>query len=107
MIRWFPVPVLTGSLLLAGCGTGGELAVPLDTMVEFEAAWQCDVTRYSFADSQAIEAKQDEVRIRFGIDPSDHVTFTAMLAEDADLRESVAELIDSRCPALTDEDGDE
>ncbi len=103
MNRLLPLPLLAVSLLLAGCGGGDDLAVPVETMIEFEAAWQCDVTRYSFADAEAIEAKQDEVRTSYGVAPADHQTFTTMLAGDAELRESVANRIDSRCPTATEE----
>lgn len=96
-------PFLTGPLLLASCGGNPELAVPVETMMEFETAWQCDVTRFSFADNQAIEAKEDELRARFGIEADDQVRFTAVLAGDPDLREQLAEQIDTRCPAATGE----
>ncbi len=102
MIRILWLPLLAGPVLLAGCG-GDEAAVPVETMIEFEAAWQCDVTRFSFADSEAIEAKQGEVMASYGIGPSDHATFAALLDDDDELREAVAERIDRRCPTTTDE----
>jgi len=103
LMRLLFVPLLTGPLLLAACGSGPELAVPVETMIQFETEWQCDVTRFSFADSQAIDAKEDEIRARFGIEAADQADFTAMLAGDADLREQVAEHIDTRCPAVIEE----
>jgi hypothetical protein len=103
MNRSLVVPLLTGPLLLAACGSSPELAVPVETMIRFEAEWQCDVTRFSFADSQAIDAKEEELRARFGIEAADQADFTDILAVDADLREQVAEHIDTRCPAATEE----
>lgn len=97
------VPLMTGPLVLAACGGSPELAVPVDTMIEFETAWQCDVTRFTFADSTAIDDKQDELMARFGIEAADQARFTAMLETDADLREAVAEHIDARCPVATEE----
>ena len=72
-------------------------AVPVETMIEFEAAWQCDVTRYSFADSEAIEAKRDEVMAGYGVE-ADRITptFTALLDDDDELREDGGRT-DRRC----------
>lgn len=106
MKRSLAIPLLIGPLLSAACGGDvPELAVPLDTMIDFETAWQCDVTRFSFADSQAMETREGELRARFGIEPADQARFSTMLAGDADLREVVAESIDTRCPAAIDEGG--
>lgn len=106
MLRSLSAVVLFGALPLAACGGGQELAVPVETMIEFEATWQCDVTRYSFADTDAIEAKEQELRDRFGVGAADQTTFVTMVADDAELREALADRIDLRCPAvgLGDED---
>ncbi len=98
MLRSLSAVVLLGSLPLAACGGGQELVVPVETMIEFEASWQCDVTRYSFADAEAIEAKEQELRDRFGIGATDQATFVAMVADDAELRSALAAQIDDRCP---------
>ena len=103
MKRLLSAPLITGPLLLAACANGPELSVPVETMVEFETAWQCDVTRFAFADSQAIDAKHDELKARFGIEADDQARFAVMVAESAELREAVADQIDTRCPAATDE----
>lgn len=103
MVRILPLFLAGGSLCLAACADGSDLSAPVDTMIEFEVAWQCDVTRYSFADSQAIDDKQDEFLTRFGIDEADHASFAVMLSDDPELRETVADMIDGRCPAETDE----
>ncbi len=98
MLRSLSAVVLIGSLPLAAC-SGQELAVPVETMIEFEAAWQCDVTRYSFADADAIQAKEQELRDRFGVAATDQATFVTMVADDAELRSELADQIDNRCPA--------
>lgn len=102
MFRKLSLTLLAGPLLLAACG-GDEVALPIETLIEYEATWQCDVTRYSFADSQAIESKQAEVMASFGITSADHATFTEVLAEDEELRGTVADRVDARCPVATDE----
>ena len=106
MLRSLSALVLIGSLSLAACGGGQELAVPVETMIEFEATWQCDVVRYSFADSDAISAKEQELRNRFGIAVGDQATFVTMVADDVELRDAVAAKIDDRCPATGSTDGD-
>ncbi len=72
--------------------------MPVETMIEFEATWQCDVTRYSFPDADAIEAKEQELRDRFGVDATDQATFVTMVAGDPELRSELADQIDVRCP---------
>lgn len=98
MFRSLSAVVLIGALPLTACGGGPGLAVPVETMIDFEASWQCDVTRYSFADADAIEAKEQELRDRFGIDATDQAAFVTMVAGDAELRSELAGQIDDRCP---------
>jgi hypothetical protein len=96
--RWIPLLALLGSAALPACTRAGdELSVPLETAVELEATWQCEVTRFSFADGEAIEAKAAELRTRFGVTADDHAAFIEMLAADPGLRESVAVAIDRQC----------
>ena len=99
MLRSLSAVVLIGPLSLAACSGGQELVVPVETMIEFEAAWQCDVTRYSFADAGAIESKEQELRDRFGVGATDQATFVTMVAADPELRAELADQIDNRCQA--------
>jgi hypothetical protein len=103
--RSLPVLAVAGATLLLGCSSGPELTAPVETLVELEATWQCEVTRYSFEEAADIETKGEELRGRFGVTVDDHALFATMLDDDTDLRESVALQIDQQCPA-GDESGD-
>ncbi|MFV2039970.1 MAG: hypothetical protein ACC660_06990 [Acidimicrobiales bacterium] len=100
--RYFRGPaaaLAVGTVLLAGCASSGpQLDASVDTLVEFESEWQCDVTRFSFASPTDIDDKRDEIRARYGVSAEDHGIFVTMLSNDADLRELVATQVDTTCP---------
>ncbi len=101
-MRRFPHALLAGAgfaLVLPACG-GAELTAPVETMVEFETKWQCDVARFAFASSDEIDAKREETRARFGVSAEDHKIFTDMLEDDETLRDSVAAGVDGLCPVV-------
>ncbi len=88
-------------ILASGCGADDpQLEASVDTMVEFEATWQCDVTRFSFDSPEEIDEKRDQTRGRFGVTATDHKIFTDMLGSDVDLREAVASRNDQLCPTV-------
>ena len=104
--RILPALALVGSGLLLGCSDGTDLSAPVETLVELEAAWQCDVTRFSFEDSTAIATRAEEHRTRYGVSDDDYAIFTEMLHDDVALRESVALRIDEQCQPTNDVTGD-
>lgn len=93
-----------GAVLLGGCGSSApQITAPVETLIEFESEWQCEVTRFSFESAADLVAKRDDIRTSYGVSGEDHVTFVEMLTDDADLRAVVAALVDTTCP-VDDED---
>ncbi len=98
-LRRVALAPVAGLAMLAGCGAGDGLTAPVDTLVELEATWQCDVTRFSFESADAIDTKREQIRSRFGVDEADHRRFVDLVESDAGLRDQVADRLDELCPA--------
>ncbi len=90
--------VLTAAGLLGACSAEAGLGAPIDTLVELEASWQCDVTRFSFESAEKIEEKLGQARTRFGVAETDHRLFVDMVEADVALRDLVADRHDELCP---------
>lgn len=92
---------LAAAALVSGCGSSEpRLEASVDTMVEFEATWQCDVVRFAYESPDQIETRQDRVRDRFGVTADDHKIFTGMVEADDELRDAVATRNDELCPIV-------
>lgn len=89
--------LFAGAALALGACAGPTLDAPVETLIEFEATWQCDVTRFTFASVQEIDEKRDGLRDRFEVSAQDHKIFTDMVEDDADLRGQLADRVDSKC----------
>lgn len=62
------------------------------THVEFEAAWQCDLTRFAFDDLAEIETMRTEQLEAYGLTEQAHADFVARLDAEPDLAEIVSEI---------------
>ena len=62
------------------------------TLVEFEAAWQCDLTRFAFDELSEIDAMRAELQEAQGVSDEDYEAFLARLASEPDLATLVVEL---------------
>ena len=93
------IGVAVAVLMAGSCSSDPELEAEVETLVEFEATWQCNVTRFSFDSSAQIDQRRDDTRLRFGVTASDHKIFTDMLEDDEDLRGTVATRNDQLCPS--------
>lgn len=62
------------------------------THVEFEAAWQCDLTRFAFDDLAEIETMRAEQLEAYGLTEEAHAEFVARLDAEPDLAEIVSEI---------------
>ena len=87
--------------LMAGCGSDTpRLEASVDTMVEFEANWQCEVNRFAYESPDAIESRKERVRGRFSVTAQDHKIFTDMVEDDDELRDAVALRNDELCSVV-------
>ena len=73
--------------------------------VEFEAAWQCDLTRFAFDDLSEVDTMRTEQLESYGITEDAHEDFVARLDTEPDLAEIVAELSGDCTGTDTDIDG--
>jgi hypothetical protein len=95
--------------ITAGLATGAACAAPAEdtasatdalaeldevtrTHVEFEAAWQCDLTRFAFDDLAEIETMRIDQLDAYGLTEEAHTEFVARLDTEPDLAEMVSEL---------------
>ena len=97
-----------GALALGACSAPAEDGAAADplagldelddatrTMVEFEATWQCDVTRFAFDDVAEMDAMLDDRLAAEQLTRDDLEDFRARLGVDEDLQRFVAELSDA------------
>lgn len=61
-------------------------------LVEFEAAWQCDLTRFAFDDLSEIDTMRAELQEAQGVSDEDYEAFVDRLASEPDLAALVAAL---------------
>lgn len=95
--------------LVAGLATGAACSAPSEDTasaadalaaldedtrahVEFEAAWQCDLTRFAFDDLTEIETMRTEQLDAYGLTEEAHTEFLTRLDTEPDLAEIVSEL---------------
>lgn len=90
------------TVALAGaCGSSSpSLEASVDTMIEFEAKWQCDVVRFAYESADRIQDRQIQMQERFGVTADDHKIFTQMVEDDDELRSAVALRNDALCPGV-------
>ena len=93
---------IVATLVLCACSSDPELTAPVETLVEFEATLQCDITRFAYADAAELDNQRVELRNGFAISPEDHRLFLDMLTDDVELRDTVADRTDEICPVLDD-----
>lgn len=87
--------------LTAGCGSSEpELEASVETMVEYEANWQCDVTRFAYESPEEIDSRRDRIRDLFGVTADDQKIFTQMVEDNQELRDAVALRNDELCPVV-------
>jgi hypothetical protein len=88
--------VVTGlvlaALLSACAGTSFS-----DEVVAFEAAWLCDVPRYTFDQAADIEAELDALLAQSEVERAEYDEFKKSLDDDAELRQRVAVAFDDVC----------
>ncbi len=62
------------------------------TLVEFEAAWQCDLTRFAFTDLSEIDTLRAELQEAQGVTDEEYDAFVTRLETEPELASLVAEL---------------
>jgi len=92
----------------ASANTDALAALDEDTRahVEFEASWQCDLTRFAFEDLSEIDAMRVDQLESFGITDDAHDDFIERLDTEPELAELVADLSADCTGTGTDIDGD-
>jgi hypothetical protein len=87
------------SLLVAGVASGcGSSAVP-DSVVQVQAQWLCDVTRYAYADAAGMTQRLDELLAEAGISEDAYAEFEVQIDRDASVRSRVTAAYDDTCGA--------
>ena len=97
---WALTAAIVTSVGLTSCSGSPTLEADVETMIEFEATWQCEVHRFAYESSDEIEERKASVRGRFAVTAEDHKIFTDMVEDDDELREALAMRNDELCPVV-------
>lgn len=89
------IALLLAGGLIAGCGPA---AVP-DSVVQVQAQWLCDVTRYAYTDATGMTQRLEELLAEAGVSADAYAEFAMRVDGDAAVRAQISAAYDARCGA--------